>query len=546
MRGDEARVIAGFVDWLGSEGWSVEREVDFCDVVAKRDGETLFAEAKGETAAIGLDVDTMYGQILRRMPLAADESFRFAVVVPTCAKAAAVRVPKRTRDLLRITVFEVTEEGYVVEIDPSPPDGDVDGVADERFLDAVDFAVHAHASVRQERKGTTYPYIVHPIRVGEILYRHGCDSDTVVAGLLHDVLEDTAVTRAELQAAFGSRVAEIVDGVTEPDKTPPRRVRMRRAVERLRAEPDSAVWAVFAADKLDNIRSIRDTIAERGENRTWALFSADRDHQERYYRDCADALVAHDRASPLFQLLAVEVSALFTHTKRGEWPFVHATELWAPEAARPYLADPKTQWRPGKSAYELAHSWIGSGGVPDPVARVLAGTPFEIERIVHGFFEREVDLRTPGRRTQTDLMILAETRLGQAVIGVEGKAGEPFGARVEDWLSSKGRTPPPGRQTRLRGLCDVLELDPDEVGGLRYQLLHRTVSALYEAERYGCARALVLVHSFVDSPTSLEDFVAFARALGISDAGRGVVSSPVVRHGVELSLAWVDDRPRSA
>lgn len=117
MRGDEARVIAAFVGWLEAEGWSVELEVDFCDVVARRDGITLFAEAKGETAAIGLDIDTMYGQILRRMPLEEDESYRFAVVVPTRASAAALRVPKRTRDALRIGVFEVMSDGRVHEVE---------------------------------------------------------------------------------------------------------------------------------------------------------------------------------------------------------------------------------------------------------------------------------------------------------------------------------------------------------------------------------------------------------------------------------------------
>jgi hypothetical protein len=116
MRDDEARVIQAFVRWLEAEGWSVEQEVSFCDVVARRDGETLFAEAKGETAAIGLDTDTMYGQILRRMPIEEDDSYRFAVVVPTRAVAAALRVPKRTRDLLRIAVFEVTAEGAVREV----------------------------------------------------------------------------------------------------------------------------------------------------------------------------------------------------------------------------------------------------------------------------------------------------------------------------------------------------------------------------------------------------------------------------------------------
>lgn len=97
MRGDEAGVIRAFVAWLEAEGWSVEREAAFCDVVARRDGVTLLVEAKGETQAFGTDVDTMYGQILRRMPIAEDESYRFAAVVPTRARDAALRVPTRTR-----------------------------------------------------------------------------------------------------------------------------------------------------------------------------------------------------------------------------------------------------------------------------------------------------------------------------------------------------------------------------------------------------------------------------------------------------------------
>jgi hypothetical protein len=53
---------------------------------AERDGDTLYAEAKGRTSLVGLDIDTLYGQLLRRMPL--DESnARFAVVVPVEARA---------------------------------------------------------------------------------------------------------------------------------------------------------------------------------------------------------------------------------------------------------------------------------------------------------------------------------------------------------------------------------------------------------------------------------------------------------------------------
>ena len=92
MRGDEERVVAAFVDWLRQNGWTVKREVDFVDVYAERDAERMYAEAKGRTAAIGLDVDTLYGQLLRRMNDPAAEA-RYAVVVPTAAVAAARRVP---------------------------------------------------------------------------------------------------------------------------------------------------------------------------------------------------------------------------------------------------------------------------------------------------------------------------------------------------------------------------------------------------------------------------------------------------------------------
>lgn len=120
MRGDEARVIDVFCRWLRKERWSVDTEVDFCDVRAERDSEVLYAEAKGRTAAIGLDVDTMYGQLLRRMPIdPTDVTTRYGVVVPTEARTAALRVPAAVRAALRIDVYVVAEDGAVEVITPS-------------------------------------------------------------------------------------------------------------------------------------------------------------------------------------------------------------------------------------------------------------------------------------------------------------------------------------------------------------------------------------------------------------------------------------------
>ena len=112
VRGDEERVVQAFCVWLQSHGWIVQREVAFVDVYAERGGQRLYAEAKGRTSSLGLDLDTLYGQLLRRMD-DIDEAVRYAVVVPTAAVPAALRVPSSVRHLLHVDVYGVTEEGEV-------------------------------------------------------------------------------------------------------------------------------------------------------------------------------------------------------------------------------------------------------------------------------------------------------------------------------------------------------------------------------------------------------------------------------------------------
>lgn len=113
MLGDEARIVDAFCVWLVETGWTVEREVAFCDVRAARAGRVMYAEAKGRTSSPGLDIDTMYGQLLRRMPAELVGEVEFAVVVPSAAVAKAERVSARVRDLLGIEVYSVDELGTV-------------------------------------------------------------------------------------------------------------------------------------------------------------------------------------------------------------------------------------------------------------------------------------------------------------------------------------------------------------------------------------------------------------------------------------------------
>jgi hypothetical protein len=113
MRGDEARVVPAFCEYLRAQGWTVTTEVAWCDVRAERDGALLYAEAKGRTSEPGLDVDTAYGQLLRRIPAEEEPAARYAMVVPTEALRFTERVPRRVRQLLRLDIYAVDSGGAV-------------------------------------------------------------------------------------------------------------------------------------------------------------------------------------------------------------------------------------------------------------------------------------------------------------------------------------------------------------------------------------------------------------------------------------------------
>jgi hypothetical protein len=216
-----------------------------------------------------------------------------------------------------------------------------------------------------------------------------------------------------------------------------------------------------------------------------------------------------------------------------------------PEDIIPRLGKGILHWRVGRSAAELAHAWWNAKGIPPKVRTVIARcAEWRGASIVVAFFEHQTELGTPGRPSQTDLLVLTESPKGRGIIAVEGKASEPFGPLVEEWLRDK---PSKGKDRRLADLCRKLSLNKGQVLKLRYQLLHRTASALIEAKRFGCPNALVLVHHFAvqgSGPSeSAEDFARFTRSLGAPVADRGAISKSVKLDATTLRFAWVDDRP---
>ena len=160
---------------------------------------------------------------------------------------------------------------------------------DTSLLDrAIIFAVKAHSGT--ERRGKSFPYIVHPMEAMEIVSTMTSDPELLAAAALHDTVEDTDVTVEELRAEFGDRVAGIV--AAESDSTEGDldwHARKQAALDRLR-KADRDVKVVALGDKLSNMRAIARDYADMGE-KLWSLFHASdpSEHAWRYHA-LADAL----------------------------------------------------------------------------------------------------------------------------------------------------------------------------------------------------------------------------------------------------------------
>ena len=196
------------------------------------------------------------------------------------------------------------------------------------------------------------------------------------------------------------------------------------------------------------------------------------------------------------------------------------------------------KWVPARSAYELAHSWQECGGLPTPIASALSASGHQALRglsIDLCLVEKPVFLDSRVAPSMTDLMAYGRNAKGDPiVVAVEGKADEPFGSRVWTWVRGDERDPTMAaepRQTRLRRLeflSQHLGRSIPSDSPLRYQLLHRTVSAVLEGQLHGAAAALVLVHAFgPESPDNWADFSQFLSVLGSEAVSKGAVAGPI-------------------
>ena len=163
-----------------------------------------------------------------------------------------------------------------------------------RLESALRWSAICHAG--QTRKGSEVPYFEHAAAVAMILDRAGFEEDVVIAGLLHDVVEDTDATLDDVAARFGPAVAELVDACSEIklDAEGRKRPWIDRKRDHLAAlgSVDDSARAVILADKLHNLTSIEVDMAEG--RPVWELFNADRASVLWYYGATIEACAGGD------------------------------------------------------------------------------------------------------------------------------------------------------------------------------------------------------------------------------------------------------------
>ena len=173
------------------------------------------------------------------------------------------------------------------------------------------------------------------------------------------------------------------------------------------------------------------------------------------------------------------------------------------------LGKPKLHWKKGRSAMSAAACWEGSHpGLPLEISSLLdscrdsAVTGLELLLAIP-----EWEVALPGGETvsQTDIMAVCRNGSGLVILGVEAKVDEPFGPT----LGEKKAGATAGQLERIAYLEKELGRSAPFGDEIRYQLLHRTVSALLTARAFHAKVAVMLVQSFSPESNWRDDFDAF-------------------------------------
>jgi hypothetical protein len=205
------------------------------------------------------------------------------------------------------------------------------------------------------------------------------------------------------------------------------------------------------------------------------------------------------------------------------------------------LAKPKIHWKQGASAMTAAAAWESAAErLPAEITQRLESTTEPLlkgQRLLVALPEWPVALPGGATTSSTDILAICRNDLGLCVIAVEAKVVEDFGPL----LATKRAESSTGQGDRLAYLHSLLGVEHFD-DSIRYQLLHRTASAILTAREFHASVAVMLIHAFDTPATQRLEFEAFRQALHAREIARLIYHVDQVRKPA-LFLAWCDGDP---
>lgn len=203
---------------------------------------------------------------------------------------------------------------------------------------------------------------------------------------------------------------------------------------------------------------------------------------------------------------------------------------------QPLLAQPKLHWKKGASAMTTAACWEAAAGSLPPEISTLLNSSGLAEladlQLLAAIPEWETELEGGVTTSKTDVLAICRNTMGLCIVAVEAKVNEDFGPLVKE----KRSEPSNGQSRRLEYLQSLFGLTKLE-DCMRYQLLHRSASALLTAQLFHAPTAIMMVQSFGDKKSLRTDFDTFCDALEAQIINPNV-RSVAVPAGPALYLAW--------
>lgn len=202
------------------------------------------------------------------------------------------------------------------------------------------------------------------------------------------------------------------------------------------------------------------------------------------------------------------------------------------------LAKPELHWKPGASAMTTAAAWEDANDrLPPEIRSSLTSTGLPALQdlsLLAAIPEWEVALPGGNTTSHTDVLALCRNEAGLCVVAVEAKVLEDFGPLVGE----KRQQASDNQRLRLAYLHQLLKVDHFD-DSIRYQLLHRTASALLTATDFHATTAIMLIQAFSTPAERQQDFIAFCAAMRAEQIAERVFRVPGFDRPA-LYLAWCD------